>query len=230
MPYQYSLEVTDQLGVLQLQTAGGDCTFHAEWEQDQWFQEPAAETVFIRPEHIVPDGACVSAQICLKPSVTSTAQDEGFALAEDTYDDTEDYLEAIADNEDVYVWQMRFVLPDSIPEGRTIGGAYLSFRIIQGEYILNQLDFDIDSIASLDTTAPDLPSHSGFGQQYKHFMGRIQFEVTNAVQYVVNAATSPVDEIILRVAVSTSGDTSETFRVATSRHETVPAPRLIIVL
>lgn len=228
MPYQYSLSVTDELGALQLADTGGDCTFAAEWEQDQWFPTSAAETVYLKSGYTRPHTACLSKAICLRPSLIADGDDDGFAAAEDPYDDTKDVLEVVDDPELLQFWQLAFALPAAIPQGRTVRAAYVSFRTIDHVEVLDLSTYTVQAIDSLETDAPE--GNGGSPAAPTRRMNHLQLNVTGAVKAFLAEATADTSELNLQIGIVTAGETEEIASVASSRHTTISGPKLILIL
>lgn len=221
---QYNLSQSGEVATLSADVTSGDCPLVASWSQDQWYG-PGSDTVYLNPDYS-PSSLCAPPRICLTPCLIYAAGDDGFAPAEETFDQSEQWLEFANDKEQMQFWGMSFDLTAAIPKGTLVSSAYLEFRTITDV----TAQFTVTSVDDLPEDAPAV--NIAIGAKHKSVNGRFVIPLTDLIREVMRDLDDggALESLSLLIQIRPTGTSGNPVRVASSRHATLLGPRLIVVL
>ncbi|WP_437230383.1 hypothetical protein SH661x_001939 [Planctomicrobium sp. SH661] len=171
---------------------------------------------------------CLPPYVDLWPSDVYEASNDGFALAEEEFDDTEDYLQFDNDNMERWFWCMTLepsATSTALAHGTTFRKATLEFRAITAGM---SAEIYVSAVETLPTTAP-VASESSF-TAVSNSAGWWQIDVTSLIraELLSVAPESTLSSVSLLVEIKPTGTSGDALQVASSRHSTLPGPRIVV--
>lgn len=224
--FKYKLSLSGQVATLNAVPDDVECPMTIAWEQDQFFGH-GRNTFHRKPGFILPNNACGAQKFCLKPSLAYTAENDGFAVAESPFDESKGFLSFIEDPELPQFWAMKFNLTASpIPHDIQWSDAFVLFHKIAGDI---NAKVAIDNPSVLPDDAPLAVTGDERVAENTGAYARVSLEGILRSALAGLDGSGSITELVIVMQITPSGDSEGEIQVASSRHATLPGPRLVIV-